>query len=222
MGGKNFLNFPAPLLRVGERRSLPRRRKEPWCSSSAQTRRTPQAASGVRLPSWLLGQERLDLDPELRRELDPLKELASAATRAVPPTVALSGDRRPTLMSIPGRWVQPLGGVGLPTVAEPLFPRATSSPLLIVSTCRMTSTIPTMLKFFLENTALLIVRTPRPMWRRLSCTPNTTLGLSTTTSPSCACLLLSTTQLKCRPPVCQQTSPRIMSTPSPRSPVGEP
>ena len=48
--GKNFRNFPAPLLRVGERRSLPRRRKEHWLSSSAPTRRTPQAASGVR---WL-------------------------------------------------------------------------------------------------------------------------------------------------------------------------
>ena len=51
--GKNFRNFPAPLLRVGERRSLPRRRKEPWCSSSAQTRRTPQAASDVRWQSHI-------------------------------------------------------------------------------------------------------------------------------------------------------------------------
>merc|ERR1711963_1331857 len=69
--------------------------------------------------------------------------------------------------------------------AEPLFPQVTFSPLLIVSTCHMTSTIPTMSKYFLESTALLIVRTPRPMWRRSSCTPNTTLGLSTTTLPSC-------------------------------------
>ena len=51
--GKNFRNFPAPLLRVGERRSLPRRRKEPWRSSSAQTRRTPQAASDVRWQSHI-------------------------------------------------------------------------------------------------------------------------------------------------------------------------
>merc|ERR1712012_534766 len=75
---------------------------------------------------------------------------------------------------------------------------------------------PNYVKVFLENTALLIVRTPRPMWRRSSCTPNTTLGHTKTTSPSCACLLLSTSQLRCHPPACQQTSPRRTSTPSPR------
>merc|ERR1712012_1113573 len=39
---------------------------------------------------------------------------------------------------------------------------------------------------------------------RSSCTPNTALGLPTTTSPSCACLLLSTTPLKWPQPACQQ------------------
>ena len=52
--GKNFRNFPAHLPRVGERRSLPRRRKEPWRSSSDQTRRTLQAASGVRWQSHII------------------------------------------------------------------------------------------------------------------------------------------------------------------------